>query len=161
MQLFSQIAPEVFWFLVGVVFAVGGLRLGLGKVTSPGPGFFPFALGSLLIVLSVIVITQHLKHGPEVAAGKVHLEREAVASPQHSAVIKALLTLSLFIAVSTGLGFLVSLFLFNLLLVKGIGRHSWAKSIAYALIAAVLVHLIFERWLMIRLPMGILEKVLY
>ena len=38
-----------FWLVLGLYFAFEGMRLGLGRFSSPGAGFMPFAIGIVLI----------------------------------------------------------------------------------------------------------------
>ena len=47
--------------LVGAGFTIQSLTLTFGDVSLPGPGFFPFALGLLLIALSVAIFVMVLK----------------------------------------------------------------------------------------------------
>jgi len=42
----------LFWMALGIFVASYSYKLGLGKISSPGPGLFPFLLGALFALLS-------------------------------------------------------------------------------------------------------------
>lgn len=58
----KDIVAGLFFFAVGVFFLIQGLEYKIGTVSNMGPGFFPVAFSSLLIVLSVIVTIKGLRN---------------------------------------------------------------------------------------------------
>lgn len=58
MKIKSQrdFASGLMFVAIGVAFAIGALGYSFGDSAKPGPGFFPFGLGVLLIALGVMVL---------------------------------------------------------------------------------------------------------
>ena len=46
----------VFWFILGIFISIISLRLGLGDLHKPGPGFTPLLAGAILTLLGLILI---------------------------------------------------------------------------------------------------------
>ena len=117
-----------------------------------GPGFFPFVMGLILVLLSLILIVQSMM-------AKEGGEKRSFWSTQQGWKL-VLLTLSATIAypiIFNHLGFLLSTFFLLLFLFKGIGHLKWWVAGFGGATAATIVYLIFEVWLKANLPGGILS----
>jgi len=49
---------SLFWLAIGLVIAYSSGKYGLGTVSSPGPGLFPFLSGLAITVLALVVFSQ-------------------------------------------------------------------------------------------------------
>lgn len=54
-------ASSLFWMVVALGICFGSLRLGIGHLHKPGPGFFSFLAGSALCILSVSLFLRSSK----------------------------------------------------------------------------------------------------
>ena len=59
----GELAVAAVFFLIGLYMAFEGARFGTGTITRIGPGFFPVAIGVLLMGLSVAVAFEVRKSG--------------------------------------------------------------------------------------------------
>jgi hypothetical protein len=148
-------AAAVAWFVFGAVTAALSLQYPLGSLRAPGSGFFPLALGVMLMGLAAA-------HGV-----KVHFSRpkpviapaaapEAASGRGDEATRRVLLFLGV-VALSTALleeiGYVASSFLLMLGLLRVLGVR-WGRCALIAAAAAVASHFLFVRWLSIPMPPG-------
>src|SRR5262249_55055333 len=52
----SQVAAALTALAVGVAGAIGSYALGLGRLTQPGPGLWPFVISVVIVVLSAVLV---------------------------------------------------------------------------------------------------------
>ena len=60
-----QIFAAAFWVALGVFVSLYSYRLGLGSIGNPGPGFFPFCLGLIFLLLALIILTKALREAEQ------------------------------------------------------------------------------------------------
>lgn len=148
-----NIVSAAFLFFLGLSVLIKGTRLGMKANLQVGPGFFPFVMGLILVLLSLTLIVQ------SVMAKGGGGEKRPFWSKQHGWKL-VLLTLSATIAypiILNHLGFLLSTFFLLLFLFRVIGHLRWRVACLGGAIAASVVYLMFEVWLKANLPGGILS----
>lgn len=99
---------SLFWLGVALLICLGSLRLSLGNIRQPGPGFFSFMGGALLAGLSVLLFLYSFKKGPE--------KKEASFRPTPIAarhMIWTLLALLLYVVGMKYVGFFFGTILFS------------------------------------------------
>jgi hypothetical protein len=136
--------------LIGSLFCIASLRLGIGKLNSPGPGFLPLIAGGLLILLSLGTISEgrHVKHAestPRLFNGK----RSAVP-------ISVLISLLVYSLVLDSLGFLLATFFMLILLFSIWKKQRLTVVLGASVLTTVLTYLFFGSFLKITLPTGFL-----
>ena len=144
-------ASAIAWFVFGAVTAALSLQYPLGTLRAPGSGFFPLALGALLMGLAAA------------HAFRIRLERPAPPPPTAAvsrrpdeATRRVLLFMGV-VAAGTALlqviGYIASsaLLMVGLLRVFGV---RWGASALIAVLSAVASHFLFVRWLGIPMPPG-------
>ncbi|MFC1798332.1 tripartite tricarboxylate transporter TctB family protein [Thermodesulfobacteriota bacterium] len=146
---------SLFWLIVGACICVGALKLSLGKIYKPGPGFFPFLAGAILIILSSFVLLQSFKG---FLTQKEHDRgyQALWSSPQGG--LKMICVLTALICYAIGLkflGFVISTLIFLGFLLKYIGSQRWSVVLSVSFFGAVLSYIIFEYWLGVPFPKGI------
>ena len=138
----------VFWFAVGLLVCYGGSRLGVGRVTDPGSGFIFFWSGVILAILSLVVFTGSLR--------EVSAEAQEIGGTNWKKISLVLAALVLYALVLEKLGFVLTTFvLLSFLLGLSEGK-GWVRILGVASAAALGSFALFELWLKIRLPKGIL-----
>ena len=140
-------AGTLFWIAVGLVTCYGAPRLGVGSITEPSAGFIFFWSGLVLIVLSLIVFVDTLR-----SLENTVRQMPEINWPKIALVLFALLLYAFFLE---KLGFVFTTFVLMSFLLGCIQSAGWLRSFAVAGAAALTAYAIFELWLKIRLPKGI------
>jgi hypothetical protein len=129
---------------------MGSVRLSLGSLRNPGPGFLPFLTGAILAVLALVDHLQSRRaSSPEKGTRPIWADRNKG--------FKMVLTVIALLAYAVGmeyLGFLLNTFIFIGFLLRVIEPKRWSIVILGSLLTAVLSYCIFELWLQTQLPKG-------
>jgi putative tricarboxylic transport membrane protein len=148
----SQQIEGLVWAGVGMALCLGSIRLGLGSLHTPGTGFASFLAGGLLGLFGlVLMIYSTLEKSPEKETSQEIFTKEILWQP----------LLSLFILFSYPLllkifGFIISTFLFLFFLFKAMEPRKWFALILISICASILSYLIFQVWLRVSFPKGII-----
>lgn len=145
-----QVAGGVFLLLAGFV-AVEALRLRYYTSLGPGPGFFPFWLALLFGGLALVLLLQATLGPAEPRPADFAADRPGYL--RMGAVVLALLAITFLLDV---LGFRVTMFLMFAGLLPVLGRQGVLYTLAVALAGSAGVFHVFDRWLKVSLPTGIL-----
>ena len=121
----------------------------MGRLKHPGPGFLPFGLAIVLIILSLILIFSKWKEGTA-----------RTSFWPHRTWLRPLLGVSIlifFALVVERVGFLITTFLFLVIWMGVIERIRWLTIISISIGTTAALYLIFALFLDVPLPMGILK----
>ncbi len=144
----GQVSAGVILLALGFFVCQQAVQLTLGQASRPGPGFVPFGLGAILILLSLLYLFPLLRNLPG--------NEEPRPSSNLTRTLLAVAILCLFSAVLNGLGYLLStLFLFLLWLML-IERKKWPVALGLAGLALILVYF-FNLLFSVQLPRGIIR----
>jgi putative tricarboxylic transport membrane protein len=121
----------------------------MGRLKHPGPGFLPFGLAIVLIILSLILIFSKRKKG-------------AASTPfwPHRTWLRPLLGVAIlifFALVVERAGFLITTFIFLVIWMGVIERIRWLTIISISIGTTAALYLIFALFLDVPLPMGFLK----
>jgi uncharacterized membrane protein YhaH (DUF805 family) len=144
----------LFWMGIGIVFCGGAIKYGIMSSGIPGPGFFPFFSGFILIILSLLVWIPAIK----VETRKWHKTTEEKFFPEKESIKKillALIGLCIYGFLLQYLGFLVVTCLLMIFLLIFVVRVSWITILTMSILAPGLSFIILELVLKIYLPKGI------
>jgi len=140
----------LFWAGVSILICWGSLRLSLGGLHHPGPGFFSFLAGAILGLFSIILFWQSSRKGPQE-------QRKSFGAPKGTRqMIWMVISLIVYVLGMKYVGFFFSTILFLGFLLRGIGRQKWPATLSVTILAAVISHFIFQYWLDVQLPRGLL-----
>ena len=140
-------AGMLFWIAVGLLACYGASRLGVGSIPDPGAGFIFFWSGLVLIILSLLVFADAVRS----SEGTVRPMPE-INWPKIALVLFSLLLYAFFLE---RLGFVLTTFVLMSFLLGCIQGAGWFRSFGIAGAAALTTYAMFELWLKIRLPKGI------
>jgi putative tricarboxylic transport membrane protein len=141
---------NVFWLLFSLITCIESHRLNLGVLTKPGPGFFPFGAGLIMLLLSLIALFQWMHHKE---SSKEMTQKE----PLRWWNIVIILAVTLAYALSLEkIGFLINTFLLITLLLKVVEPQTWKTSILGGVITAIAADLVFNVLFQAQIPSGIL-----
>lgn len=136
----------LFWIVLAIAICVESVRLGPGSLSVPGPGLIPLGCGLSLGILGLALVSRTLKD-----------TREEVLWKKGTSWTKLLLTLASVVFYAFFLhviGFLLMTFLWLVFVCK-VGNMSWRRTFTVAIIATCLCYVLFNYFLGIRFPRGI------
>lgn len=138
--------------LVGVVFMIGSLRLGLGNVRRPGTGFLPFYTG---LGLSCVALVYLFKTFLAAKRERRKVNEEFFGRSVLN-VVAIFMALIVYVLLFPLLGYVLSTFLLLIFLFKAGGVRRWTSCTVDAFLAVSLSYLLFCFWLNMRFPKGFL-----
>lgn len=153
MNIHQRVA-SIFWLIIGVYVLIHAYGLGVGHFREPGPGFIFFWASLLLIILSVIDLARIFISKPETDKDKG--DKPIWSGVRWGKVLFILIGLSIYICIFNFLGFIISTFLLMIFLFKAVETTKWWIAILSSLINIICSYGIFELWLKIPFPQGVL-----
>jgi len=151
----AEVAVAALFLLAGLIVIYDSVRLGYGwqEVHGPQPGYFPFYIGLFICLASLVNIARALLMKPQQNTAFVHVG-------QLKLVLAVLIPTILYVAAVTWIGIYVASFLFIGFFMRWLGKYAWWKVAAVSAGAVLAFFLIFERWFLVPLPKGPLERLL-
>ena len=138
-------------FALGIFVCYQGIDLSVGRPSQPGPGFVPFGLGCVLVVLAAIFLYQS-SHRRE--------ERRPSSFPaNYRRTILAVGALCFYALIVGAVGYIFTTFLLFVIWLAWIERKSWAQTLSLACLAVVAVYF-FNTLFSVQLPSGLLKGIL-
>ncbi len=134
-----------FWLVLGLYFAFEGMRLGLGRFSSPGTGFMPFAIGIVLIGFCIASALPVLTPQARIEAGRLAASRFAAPA----IIVAALIVYAL---VLERIGFIASTVILVVFLARTVGGIALFKASLFGAAVAAFCHVVFSALLGVRLP---------
>lgn len=144
----AEILFDFILITLGAVVTVISLAYGFGTFRRPGPGLYPFFIGLCIFLFSTALLIAGL--------------RSPVSTPLFgSGGTKTFLFMTasfcLWIVVMPVLGYVPVTFLVTAAFAKIMKLEGWWKPLAVSAGTALFIYLLFDYWLYIDLPRGILE----
>ncbi len=133
--------------VLGIVIAVIALGYGFGSFGRPGPGLYPFFLGVAIAVFALFILISELRSDNH----KPILETEGAIT-----LILMAATFALWIVAMPLLGYVIVTLLAAFAFCKIMLLEGWWKPLAVSGGTALFIYLLFDYWLYIDLPRGIL-----
>jgi hypothetical protein len=139
---------NLFLILLGIVIVIISWRYGFGTFRRPGPGLYPFFIGTAILILSLFVTISELK-----SKTVPHLmDREGI-----KIFVLMTVTFCLWILIMPLLGYVIVTLLATYAFCKIMKLEGWWKPLAVSAGTAFFIYLLFDYMLYIDLPRGILE----
>lgn len=138
---FAQLGAAVVALAAGVFGAVVSYTLGLGQLTQPGPGLWPFAISIVIIVLSATLAFT--------GRGLQDTERFSRSS---LLTVVGLVTLVGLASLLPVIGFEIPSLLLMFVWLRWLGKESWRSSIVISIGAVAAFYVLFVLLLSIPLP---------
>ncbi len=143
--------PSLILIALGSIFCIASLRLGMGQINAPGPGFVPFIGGAILILFSLFVILFETKY-----ENRCKTESKSPVKQQAKVILFILVPLFVYALVMDLLGFIVATFVIMFYLFKAPQRQSWRFALGASLLTLALTYFLFDYFLKVNLPKGFL-----
>lgn len=141
-------------FLLGfsVLILSLSLKLGIGNVQKPGPGFVPFLTSILLLSLSSLIFIKEIRGSAEDGGKISFIKWENLTKP-----INLMIALIGYTFLFETLGYLISTFLLMLAMFIIYEAKRWHVQMITAAIIVSLSFLLFYVWLRVPLPTGLFD----
>jgi hypothetical protein len=141
-------------FALGAVVAYDSSRLGASwAADGPQAGYFPFYIGAIICISSIVVFVQGLL--------RLRTHRQVfVTHEQLKQVMVILLPSAAYVLGIQWIGIYVSSAVFIGLFMRVAGKYSWLRSVVVGLGVAISAFAMFEIWFKIPLPKGPLERLI-
>ena len=158
----KEIASSLVLFLFGVVFLLYDLKYPLDTWANPGPAVFPLMVGAVLVILAAWQLVQDVRKPKPQEAKKNHEgTRKSITEFLQSIRGEAnpLLMIAVFVVyllMVKWIGFFISNFLFVIISSKLIGARDWGRPIALSAGVSFFCYFLFEVWLKLSFPRGVL-----
>jgi putative tricarboxylic transport membrane protein len=137
-------------FFFGLSIVLYAPEFDLGSLRAPGSGFMPFLSGLLICGFSAMTFLQSL-------LDKSTEVEKVWAGVRFQKLIFVVLLLLLYGVLIKPLGFIVCSFLLMLIIIHYVGSQTWLASLLVSIFSSVGSYVLFEVWLSVPLPRGILE----
>ena len=131
---------------IGVITAWSSTSLSMGKFRHPGPGFLPFGLALILILLSLALILENRTKG---GSSKPFWAERTWLRPLLGVIIFILYAFFL-----GYIGFILTTFLFLVIWMWVIERIRWVTILSISVGVTAVLYFIFEYFLEVPLPTG-------
>ncbi len=150
-----EIVVALLIFILGAAVVWDSVRIGNGWATEgPQAGFFPFYIGLIICVASIVNLAYAALATPAVAAGLF------VSVKQFRQVLWVLVPAAIFVALIGVLGIYVAAALFIGAFMRVVGRFAWLRTVAVSLAVPIIAFAMFEIWFLTPLLKGPLEAAL-
>jgi hypothetical protein len=131
----------------------GSIQVGIGwAFDGPGAGFFPFYIGLMILVSSLLTLFQIIM------AGKA--KRLFAEWGQLGQVLRVVVPSGIYVALVPWIGMYVASTLLIAVFMKWIGRYGWSLVLPIAIGVPVITFIVFEKWFLVPLPKGPIEEFL-
>jgi len=135
--------------VLGAAIAIGGVKLGLGNVSLPGPGFFPLVAGMALTIFAGVVLW-----GTKGKGRKTERIAEWV-NIRWTHILLTFVSLTVYANILESIGFIVSTILLLTVLFRSYESEKWIFTILKSALTSMVVYVVFEKIFQLNLPQGI------
>lgn len=144
----SELIFRLILLFLSLVIIIVSIEYGLGTINRPGTGLFTLVLGVLILISGIIhiIFTGNKEDNEPLFQNRAEIKRFVFVG----------LILILWIVGLPYLGFIIMTFFVTLVMSKVIGLEGWLRPIILSLVTSSFIYLLFDYWLYIDLPKGIL-----
>ena len=146
---------EVIFTLVLTAFGLAiiymSLKLGFGKMKSPGAGFFPFFVGLFILAVGIFLTLGYL-------TGKraTDLSGAMFSKSELGRYLGMIASFCAWLIFMPWLGFILMTFLASYAFAKIMGLEGWLRPGVLAFCSSIFIYFLFDVWFYADLPRGIL-----
>jgi putative tricarboxylic transport membrane protein len=133
--------------VISFLACAGAGKLGVGRIGSPGPGFFPLVLGGTTGILSLIILFSRLWKGRKFTAAQSRVSAGVVIKVV--CILAALVAYGFFVE---KIGYVLITFIIFGFLLKVAGTKKWSFVVGGAAVVAVGSYILFSWLLGVSLP---------
>lgn len=143
---------SLFWLMLGLLICFGSSKMDVGALSHPGPGFFPFLCGILMIGSSAVILFKSMINKNEGSKTK----KFSLFFSNFKNGVVVFLSLLAYMFFLNFLGFILCTFLFMGVSLRIIGHQKWRTVILGSFFTSIGAYILFQWLLMSQLPKGII-----
>ena len=143
------------WAILGMGLCAGSIRLGLGNLHNPGPGFLAFLSGAALGILGLAGLWSAFERPLEASNAAIEKFSTMWSWRRLLGPVLTLFILIAYILLWRFLGFVLTTFICLFLLFKLSEPRKWLMPFALTALAVISSYLLFSVWLKAQFPRGI------
>ena len=144
----------VVWIFLGLTISIWSSTFPFGGLKSPGPGYLPFMLGLLLVILGIILLLTAMLRTE--GGSRKPIAPLIPDGPGLTRVALTLGSMALSVAVFEYLGFVLTAFFLILFLMRTVHPQKWSVALFYAFVTALSSFIVFRLLLKTSLPKGLM-----
>jgi putative tricarboxylic transport membrane protein len=162
MSVRKEITSSLVLLLFGVGFLLYDLKYPLDQWANPGPAVFPLMVGMVLVTLAAWQLVQEVrKPNPKGSKENEEEARNSITAflRRNRGETKPLVLIAAFIVyllMVKWVGFFISNFMFVIISSRLLGAKDWGRPIALSAGVSLFCYFLFEVWLKLSFPRGIL-----
>jgi putative tricarboxylic transport membrane protein len=127
-------------------------KLGIGTVSQPEAGFFPFWSGAALVLFTAVLAIKMLCQTEMKSSGSRKFWKD-IAWRKILLVVVALFVYAFLLE---PIGYLITTILIMIFLFMAVEPQRWYKAVAWSVSVSALTYALFKVWLQVQLPIGLL-----
>ena len=148
-----EIGVAVFMAGLALIGIYGSLKVGIGWADEgPQAGFFPFYISVLVLISCAVNLVQTFLKPDDgtLFASWVQLRK----------VMSVVIPTTIYVLVLTYIGIYLASALLIATFMRWLGRYRWSVVIGTAILVPIITFVIFEKWFLVPLPKGPIERYL-
>jgi putative tricarboxylic transport membrane protein len=146
-----ELLISMIWLAISIAICIGSVRLDLGRLSVPGPGFFSFLCGAVMGIMALVIFVQAIRSQSD------DLAKPIISNPRgFLKMTYGFIALVLYAVVMEYIGFALSTVLFMGFFLRVVVAQKWRVVFACSIIPTICAYLIFKSWLDVQLPGGFL-----
>ena len=148
-----EIGVAVFMAGLALIGIYGSLKVGIGWADEgPQAGFFPFYISVLVLISCAVNLVQTFLKSDDgtLFASWVQLRK----------VMSVVIPTTIYVLVLTYIGIYLASALLIATFMRWLGRYRWSVVIGTAILVPIITFVIFEKWFLVPLPKGPIERYL-
>ena len=139
--------------IFGLICIYGSVKVGIGWADDgPRAGFFPFYIGLAIVISAVANLLAVFASAND--------DQVFASWDQLSKVVSVVVPTAVYVSILPYIGIYVASALLIGSFMIWLGKYRWSIAIPVAIVVPLLVFVFFERWFLVPLPKGPLEKML-
>jgi hypothetical protein len=138
--------------LIGLGAVLQGRTYSVGTLTQMGSGFFPVALGVILMVLGLLIAANAYREA-RASDGPGDTEADAAAGPEWRGWICILGGIAAFAVLGAYGGLLIATFAITFISALGDRTNTWRSALALAVIMSIIAVVVFWWALQLQMPL--------
>ena len=147
-----NLAGALLLFVFGGVVSFEARKLGIGRVSAPGAGFFPFWLGISLLLSSGILVIRLLISAEVKSPG----DPGSLKGTAWQKIVLVVIGLLLYAFLLEPLGYLIATSFIMIFLFKAGESQRWFTVVVWSIAVSALTYVLFKIWLQVQFPVGFL-----
>ena len=149
-----ELAVAGFLFAIALLVITDSLRVGIGWADDgPRAGYFPFYIGVLLALAGVITLIDTVRY-------EAHWQRSFATREQLARIAQVFVPTCLYVAAIYLIGIYLASAVFIGYFMRRHGNFGWPLVAGVALGVPLTLFMLFERWFLVSLPKGPIERML-